>query len=349
MLTVLTQPVQLSPAEDCTFFSRPSLAVRRLVQTVFPRKPVYGGHPAVSRSVVEGMARLRVPYRYNPSDLNQVSEIVIVLAGLEALQQAIGWKRERKINVLVAGPNIVVRPTEGNSLLASPEVDLCLVPSEWVRIAYLEDTPSLAGRISVWAAGVDERYWNRSRLNRLRRQRGRKTVLVYWKDAPADLGAGVEALLNSLGWHPVRITYGHYDREQYRAALEASAFAVFLSGSESQGIALAEAWAMNVPTLVWNPESLTYQGRRYTVASSCPWLTEDTGIGWVSLTEFERILTKVRDSIESWKPREWILRHMTDEAAARNLLQIISRVAVPRHSARTVEDSCLVHKMGYLG
>ena len=344
MLTVLTQPVPSSQAEDRTFFSQPASAVRRLVETVFPRRPMYGGHPAVTRSVVEGFARLRVPYRYNPRYLTQVSDTVIVLAGLEALQQAIGWKRERKIKVLVAGPNVVVRPIEGNSLLTSPEVDICLVPSEWVRTAYLEDAPSLTGRISVWAAGVDERYWNRSR-----RQRDRKTVLVYWKNAPADLGAGVEALLRSLGWQPTRITYGHYARQQYRAALGASAFAVFLSGSESQGIAMAEAWAMNVPTLVWNPESLTYQGRRYTVASSCPWLTEDTGIGWVSLTEFERILTKVRNSIESWKPREWILRHMTDEAAARNLLQIISRVAVPRHSARTVEDSCLVHKMGYLG
>jgi hypothetical protein len=343
MLTLLTQPVPPSPAEDRTFLSQSAAAVRRLVETVFPRKTMYGGHPAVTRSVVEGLARLRVPYRYNPRYLTQVSDIVIVLAGLEALQQAIGWKRERRIKVLVAGPNVVVRPIERNSLLASPEVNVCLVPSEWVRTAYLEDAPSLAGRISIWAAGVDERYWNRSR-----RQRDRKTVLVYWKNAPTDVGAGVEALLRSLAWQPVRITYGHYGMKHYRAALEACAFAVFLSGSESQGIALAEAWAMNVPTLVWNPGDLTYQGRRYSVVSSCPWLTENTGIDWVSLTELERILTRVEDLMKSWKPREWLLHHMTDETAVKNLLRIISRVEVPRHSPRTVEDSCLVHNMRYI-
>lgn len=343
MLTVLTQPVPPSPAEDRNLLSQPGAAVRRLVETVFPRKTMYGGHPAVTRSVVEGLARLRVPYRYNPRCLTEVSDTVIVLAGLEALQQAIDWKRERKIKVLVAGPNVVVRPIERNSLLASPEVNVCLVPSEWVGTAYLEDAPSLTGRISVWAAGVDERYWNKSR-----RQRDLKTVLVYWKNAPADVGAGVEALLRSLAWQPVRITYGQYEREQYRAALEASTFAVFLSGSESQGIALAEAWAMNVPTLVWNPGDLTYQGRRYTVVSSCPWLTENTGIEWVSLTELESILMEVEDLMRSWRPREWLLDHMTDEIAARNLLQIISRVEVPRPSERAVEDSCLVHHMRYL-
>src|SRR5262245_168136 len=105
MVTVLTQPVPSSPRKDCTFFAQPSAAVRRLVETVFPGKTIYGGHPAVTRSVVEGLARLQAPYRYNPRYLTLVSDIVIVLAGLEALQQAIFWKRERKITVLVAGPN----------------------------------------------------------------------------------------------------------------------------------------------------------------------------------------------------------------------------------------------------
>ncbi|MEK7760957.1 MAG: glycosyltransferase [Nitrospirota bacterium] len=318
MLTVLTQPVPTSPVGDGTFLSQPSAALCRLVETVFPGKAIYGGHPAVTRSVVEGLARLGVRHRYNPKYLDQVGRVVLVLAGLDTLQQAIAWKRAGRISTLLAGPNIVVRPTEYDGLIAAPEIDACIVPSQWVGTAYEEDAPTLAGRIKVWAAGVDERYWNG-----LRRHASSKTVLLYQKSAPEELGFTCERLIRSMGWSPVRVGYGCYKKDEYREVLASSVFAVFLSRSESQGLALAEAWAMNVPTLVWDPGEFTFEGRRYSTVSACPYLTSETGLSWETVTELEDVLTHVDDVVTSKAPRQWVLDHMTDEIAARNLLSMI--------------------------
>lgn len=58
------------------------------------------GHRQVTESLLRGLAHLEIPFVYNPSRLNQVTEIVIVLADPKALQQAIVLKKKRKIKYL---------------------------------------------------------------------------------------------------------------------------------------------------------------------------------------------------------------------------------------------------------
>lgn len=318
MITVLTEPVsrvhQGPIASLVQFFEE----VRGVRGSVLEKAKCYGGHAAVTRSLLEGLTRLEVQYQYNPRFIPQVGDIVIVLAGIAPLDQAIAWKRAGRISTLLAGPNIVVRPTDYGGLIAEPEIDACIVPSQWVGTAYVEDAPTLAGRIKVWAAGVDERYWNG-----LRPHASSKTVLLYQKSVSEELGLACERLLRSMGWSPIRVVYGRYTKDEYREVLASSVFAVFLSRSESQGLALAEAWAMNVPTLVWDPGELTFEGRKYSTVSACPYLTSETGLSWETVTELEEVLTHVDDVVTSRAPRQWVLDHMTDEIAARNLLSMI--------------------------
>lgn len=278
----------------------------------------YGGHPAVTRSLVSGLTRLGVKHRYNPRHCNQVGDVVIVLSGLSALAQAVEWKRKGEIRQLVAGPNLVVQSTDFEAAITDPEIDLCIVPCDWVRVAYEEDAHTLRGRIRVWPCGVDETYWScKERLE------GARHALVYWKNAPQELCLGVERLLKALGWESIRIVYGCYSSGQYKEALMQSTFAVFLSQSESQGIALAEAWAMDVPTLVWNPRELTYNGRRYSTVSACPYLSDATGTEWVALDELEQLVKCLPLREARFEPRSWVLNNMTDTVAAVNLLHIV--------------------------
>ena len=53
--------------------------------------------------------------------------------------------------------------------------------------------------------------------------------------------------------------------------------AVFMSRSESQGLALAEAWAMDVPTLVWQSPP-GEPGSVFSLSDPAPYLTSDTGV-----------------------------------------------------------------------
>ena len=53
--------------------------------------------------------------------------------------------------------------------------------------------------------------------------------------------------------------------------------AVFISRSESQGLALAEAWAMDVPTLVWQGPPGD-GGSLFNLSDPSPYLTSHTGV-----------------------------------------------------------------------
>lgn len=59
----------------------------------------------------------------------------------------------------------------------------------------------------------------------------------------------------------------------------------FLSQSESQGIALAEAWAMDVPTFSWNPREFVYKMHTFKNVSSAPYTTSENGTLWKDIDE----------------------------------------------------------------
>lgn len=276
----------------------------------------YGGHFAVTRSLVEGLNKLGASFNYNPGSLSEMGKTVMVLSGTKTLEQAIQWKSNGYIDRLLAGPNIMtVRATGFRELISAPEIDICIVPSDWVRAAYEETAPALAGRIQCWYAGVDECYWKPPG-----KSLKSKIVPVYWKTEPEEFNLRAETILSQHGLNPVRIIYGSYSAEQFKEVLSKSIFAVFLSKSESQGIALAESWSMDVPTLVWWPRELVIEGRKYDPFSSCPYLSHSTGLRWTTARELDWLLTSLQPNV--FRPRKWVLENMTDEISAKKLLDI---------------------------
>lgn len=287
------------------------------------------GHRQVTESLLHGLTQLGVPFVYNPASIDQVTDTVVVLADPHVLQQAIALKKMGRIKHLLAGPNIMVRADEYGGILAYPEVDVCIVPSPWVATAYEEEMPSLKGRIKCWYAGVDTVRWhpvsdNKSAI-------ASKNVLVYWKTEHESFVAEVEAVVRACGFNPIRLRYGHYAPEQYnytpdqyKMILNDVACAIFISRSESQGLALAEAWSMNVPTLVWDPGELHAHGRIYSTVSACPYLTQSTGCTWQQITELKNILENLPQYM--FAPRQWVLDCMTDRASAHMLCTIVDEL-----------------------
>lgn len=315
-ITILTSPIRCEQKSILGFQWALSFIKDRVSKIT--RKNKLGGHPAVTRSLLRGFQKIGTDFNYNPWHINDVGKTVIVLSGIDALKQAIDWKGKGIINILLAGPNIMVGSDEYDGILGSPEIDICLVPSDWVRVAYEEDLPVLRNRISCWYAGVDEDYWQPNNP-----PSAGKHVLVYWKTESVEFCQEIETILKNYGWEPIRIVYGNYDNAKLKNILSQVKFAVFLSRSESQGIALAEAWAMNIPTLVWNPRQFVRNGRNYSSVSSCPYLTSYTGIEWSSTDEFadhfEQLITKLTEC----NPRAWVLEYMTDTICARNIMHLL--------------------------
>ncbi len=280
------------------------------------RRPVTG-HFAVTRSLLRGLKLLREAHTFNPPvDFLNYPDVV-VLADVAALRHYIQLKKKGKIRKLFAGPNLVVRSNEENSILASDYIDKVIVPSEWVKNAYVKDTPEIAGKVAVWAAGVNEEEFTAPE-NPIKRF----DYLVYLKSDEKEIAEEVKKRIATAGYNFAEISYGDYSKEQYREQLKASRFLLFISRSESQGLALAEAWAMDVPTIVWDPGEVTIKGMQYENPSSCPYLTEKTGLRFRDAAGFSAILEKLNEIKNGFSPRRWLLENMTDKLAAVNLLKI---------------------------
>ncbi|MFZ5953839.1 MAG: hypothetical protein ACOYT8_01925 [Candidatus Dependentiae bacterium] len=282
-------------------------------------------HKGVFRSLQNGLQQHKITYNINPVRAEDVYPVVLVIDGLDKFRYGVHLKKLGHIKLLLAGPNLMIRSCDYNHLLASPELDHYLVPSEWTKIAYIEDEPSLADHISIWPSGVDIHYWQPNLAPK------QKKALIYWKTESESFCKSIEDMVQAKGYMTTRITYGAYSQEQFKSELNECEFAIFVSRSESQGIALAEAWAMNVPTFVWNPGEFFYAGKHYNPVSSCPFLTDMQGRDWKTTSQLEKLIQAYQNNKFIFSPRDWVLKNMSDYASIECLLKIINQLQVSKN------------------
>lgn len=318
-LTILTRPTRIPPTVT--------------------RK--YGGHQGVTRSLVEGLEKIGFDeFNYGPENEEEIAEHVHVLAGVGTLQYAIELKNRGKIKTLTAGPNIVVFPDEYDALITNQSIEKYLTPSDWNKRLFLEMAPCLEGRLFSWPAGVDTEYFKPDE-----KMVRNNTVIVYHKFESDQFRYRVCCELRKYGFEPVVFKYGgrplefyqgngasqeieKYDVNKFREALNHACFAVVISDQESQGIALAEMWSMDVPTICFDPHYYMWEweGRlieRDGDISSCPYLSEQTGMRFSSFEELGHILDGLSVDYKRFSPREWVLANMSDEVCARKFLELI--------------------------
>lgn len=320
-ITILTSPISKPLKSKLGLLH--SRIKNVMLKTPIVEESLGNGPKSVLRSLLAGLEQLGVNFNYNPKDIKDMGKIVIVLSNIEALKQAIELKKKKKIKCLLAGPNLVVLPSENRDLICSRYIDTYLVNSEWTKEMYVKDAPELRNKIAIWPAGVDTNYWKPGKKKR-------DYVLVYIKSEAKKIIKNTINLLKENNLMVKIIRYREYKQDEYLKFLQKSKFAVFFSGSESQGIALFEAWSCDVPTLVWNKEYVVIslsekeKGKRVP-ASSAPYLTEKTGLFFKNVSEFKIVFEKFRENFEKnfFQPRKYILQNFTDELSVKNLLEII--------------------------
>lgn len=316
-ISVLTAPPSSVTTRLACALARSRSFIRCLLtRQKFPQPPRYGGHYAVTRSLVEGLLSAEIPHNYNPPT-QQLLPTCIVLSGCDTLQFAIEQKRRGRIKKLYAGPNIVTLPDEHDNLIVSPEVDFCVVPSKWVEDLYLTRCPGLQGRTLIWAAGICADEWIPDRAANCQEQDG---VLIYIKgERGRQLFVHYHSVLLSWFGDLTVLEYGRYDRVDYYRELNHCLLMIVFGGTESQGLALAEAWAMDIPTWVHVADSWDSPGGSAYPASAAPYLSSYTG----AFFSDERTLKALRDQWArkalAYAPRNWVLANMTDTLCAAKL------------------------------
>jgi len=189
-----------------------------------------------------------------------------------------------------------------------------------VRELVRSSAPELGPKIRICTAGVDARFWAPSGVGRSSR------VVVYWKSGDEAFCTDVERVIEASGLQPIRIRYGKYTPDEYKRALDNAVAGVFLSSFETQGLALAEAWSMDVPTLVWNPQAQTsWRGHPFVAGSSAPYLSVETGSSWRRVSELASLIDDLPQKRHEFHPRDWVLANMSDVVCSAALFAIIER------------------------
>lgn len=262
-------------------------------------------------NLTEGLRKNGIKFNVNPSNDN-VYNICLVLSGIDNLKKCIILKKNKKINVLLAGPNIVTVPSEHSYIIFSKSIDKILVPSDWVKNLYLSYKKECKN-ISIWFSGVKISNFKSGK---------RDKVLIYLKNKNSFFEKCINYLIiKNIDFRILK--YGFFSQKTYYELLRQSRIMIYFSSSESQGIAMQEAWSKNVPTLVYK-QSFWIYGKRKFKASSSPYLNNNCGYFFENFNEFVIRFNKLNNN-KKIKPKKWLNKKMSLDASIKNLLEIIKK------------------------
>lgn len=286
------------------------------------RKTV-GGHWPLTVSLLRGFRLAGIPYKFNPTTYRDLPRVSGVLAGRKLLHELISNEKS-----VVLGPNYAISPAQDSEAFLSSQVKRILTPSKWVRDFYVAELPEIASKVQIWQAGVDVEYW------RPRKPGIGRRALIYCKGSGRSELQAVEALLGRHNFSWSVLNYGSYTPALFRKRLESSHVVIWLGGSESQCLAQFESWAMNVPSLVWNPSRELrlglLGGKREIVLdplkwSPAPYLTRQNGAMWNSIKQLSELLQELIDDPSRYRPRDTVVNDFSLKISAARYADLISR------------------------
>lgn len=291
----------------------------------------WGGHPAVTEYLIHGLLQLEVDFKFNPLTISsRRGDPIGVLGGKKAVQWAIHHVANQKSPGMVIGPNAFVTPIELKDHTLLSRISALIVPSQWVKDFYRKELKNLDIPIEIWASGVNESYWSPSAESAVNRVGTKRTALLYIKNYNSKLIRETVTTCESSGFQVQTISYGKYSRREYLTKLRESSVVIALGSSESQGLAMFEAWSVNVPTLVHSGNSNLVTGGSSNLvdyfrspATSSPYLNPQTGNFWNSELQLAEILSTLSD--RAMNPRNWILEHSSAAIAASKYLKVLTR------------------------
>lgn len=190
------------------------------------------GPEAVLGSLVRGLDSIgNFPFQINPTPnqfINQSNGIVHIISNANALSWAIEQKKSGKIKKILAGPTLAITPFDHKNILQDPNIDIILVPSEWVKDFYTSLAPVIAPKIRVWASGVVETPASDKS----------GAPIFYIKNEDQKLIDSVTKTLEKSGRRFQVLRYGNFKKPLFTALLKSAPWMIYLGKSESQGLAL---------------------------------------------------------------------------------------------------------------
>lgn len=275
------------------------------------------GPMSVYYSLVRWLEELKkewnnIVYNVNPSQ-KDIHDIVVVLIGKDTLRYVLDLKQQWIIKKLLAWPAISV-PIDNHDTFFDPNIDHILIPSNRVRDYFVSLWVNVE-RILLWPAGVADTGISKKLKN---------TILIYKKTCPDSLYQKVIDFLELHWYNYITLHYGKFQFSEYQQLLDESVAMIYLQESESQWIALQEAWIKDIPTLVWDRWYRIYKHiKRESKQISCPLMVDECGMLFTE-TDFRKQFTVFISKLSEYSPRRYCTDNLSDRISAKKLLSYIS-------------------------
>jgi len=305
----------------------PRKIIRRILNG--PHRP--GGQMRVFLNLSAGLKLLDLPFRVNDfKHARRHPEELCCVLGKRNMLESCQWT-----NPLMIGPSVFDHPIDCPQLFEKWRVRRLLVPGEWMRLMC---KPNWGPHVFDWPVGIDTNHWTTANPGTDRDI----DVLVYdklrWDRANAEkrILNPVLAELNRRKLHHVKIRYGQYDPENYRALLGRTRCMVFLCEHETQGIAYQEALSSGVPVVAWDHQTFWTDPNYYpekvsfSPVSAVPYWDKRCGTRFATPEKFPEAL----DLLEAARiagvlnPRAYILENLSLEKCSGDFVRHVEAASL---------------------
>ncbi len=274
------------------------------------------GHDTLLMSLVRGFKKLNVGYTYNK--ITKDTEYVIILwTDKKELKIIENFKKKYKIKCVCTVPTACKYDYDYQYIIPQEKVvDYALVASEWVKKLYESKTEEKYwDKIVSWPSGVEIKQEDENVHTH------KSKCLCYFKRL--SINQELLMILNKYNIEYTVVEYSKYTLEEYYRILKEVDFVIFYQDYiETQGLAITEAWAKNVPTLIKYSEN-EYGG------ITAPYMTDKTGLYFKGLTDLEKIIKKYAenpdDFLNKFSPYKYVEEEMSDEITVQNLIKLINK------------------------
>jgi glycosyltransferase involved in cell wall biosynthesis len=270
------------------------------------RSPSLGGSIEIPRNLIKTLIQKDdFKFDHNIFSEKKMYDIVCVIKDPDALRWAIEKKKKGHIKKIVTGPFISTLPTDNHGLLDDPHIDELIFLCDWHRKIFFEHYKFKNKKSFIWYAGVDTNRWQPD-LAEIK-----DTVLIYLKWPNPELADHIQNFMikNNIKYETIKC--GFYQPDEYKEKLKKAKCVIFIAHSETQGLAIFEAWSMNVATFHWDPGFMNYYGKIFDGSSSAPYLTDELGDKFKNAEEFDENFLKFLNTTQKLNTRSIVSEKYT--------------------------------------
>ena len=266
------------------------------------------------------MKELNINYKYG--NMNDIENYDVIYSPINPIDTS---KYPNK--KFIFGPHFSVFPD--NKLLNINNVhknSVYIQPSDWARDVWINKGAGTILPIKSFPFPVEiEKF---KPLNFFEEAERKNVFIMYKQRNLDDLKVIINFLHNNITYRIFNYTK-RYDENDYINYLQTCKYGIWIGRHESQGFALEEALAMNVPLLVWetttmSQETSSPQSYINVFGSVIPYWDVRCGEYFYTKETFEATFNTFISNIATYKPREYIIENLNTAKCAERFTELLN-------------------------